>query len=114
MTVDAGVDWSDKVVEAAKKKAVELVAPVIPCIHTYIHSFMHTFEQCEVRIKRELSLALALVLRTHACTRAHTNTLAYLNSQGIDGKGTTKRHVVSTIMHTYTWHEMKRFQFGLG
>lgn len=102
MTVDAGVDWSDKVVEAAKKKAVELVAPVIPCIHTYIHSFMHTFEQCEVRIKRELSLVLALVLRTHACTRAHTNMLAYLNSQGIDGKGTTKRHVVSTIMHTYT------------
>jgi hypothetical protein len=42
MTVDAGVDWSDKVVEAAKKKAIELVAPVIPCIHTYIHSFMHS------------------------------------------------------------------------
>jgi hypothetical protein len=42
MTVDAGVNWSDKVVEAAKKKAIELVAPVIPCIHTYIHSFMHS------------------------------------------------------------------------
>jgi hypothetical protein len=34
--------------------------------------------------------------------RTDTNTLAYLNAQGIDGKATTKRHVVSTIMHTYT------------
>jgi len=42
MTLDAGVDWSDKVVEAAKKKAVELVAPVIPYIQsTYIHSCIH-------------------------------------------------------------------------
>jgi len=42
MTLDAGVDWSDKVVEAAKKKAVELVVPVIPYIQsTYIHSCIH-------------------------------------------------------------------------